>query len=169
MNQFIHLKTAIAATCLALGAGMASAQDSRTPSNTTSPDPLQVNPVDGTPNSGTGKMTPGTGTGSSRTMRNDNSVNVDPANTNRSTGSTDSQMTNPSTSPSGSSTTDSYQNRGATTSPGGSSSTDSYPNRGTTRSGSGSMNNNSSGSDSMNNMEPSGAGMGSRAARRDRG
>ncbi|OYT99247.1 MAG: hypothetical protein CFE40_05075 [Burkholderiales bacterium PBB1] len=37
--------------------------------STTSPNPLQTKPADGTPNSATGLQTPGTGTGSSRTMR----------------------------------------------------------------------------------------------------
>lgn len=151
MTTFIHNKAAIAAACLSLAVGLASAQSSRTPSNTTSPDPLQVNPVDGTPNSANGKLTPGTGTGSSRTVRGDNSVTVDPANTNRGAAAPDTQMTNPAIAPSGSSTTD------------------SYPSRGPTRSGAGSTHNNPSGSDSMNNMEPTGTGTSTRAARRDRG
>lgn len=77
MHHTIHHKTAIAAALL-VAAGIVGAQSSNdtAPSvpgkmnSTTSPDPLQVRPADGTPNSATGAQTPGTGTGSSRTMRN---------------------------------------------------------------------------------------------------
>ena len=155
MTRFIDHKTTLAAACLILATGWASAQSSPTPSNTTSPDPLQVNPVGGTPNSGAGKLTPGTGTGSSRTMRDEtmrnDSTPVDPANTNRGAADPDPQMTHPAT--------DAKESQKP----------DSTANRGTLRNGSRSNSNSTTGSDAMNGMEPTGAGPTTRAARRDRG
>lgn len=77
MHHRLNHKAALAATLLMVAslAGAQSAPDT-TPStpgkmnSTTSPNPLQVRPADGTPNSASGLQTPGTGTGSSRTMRN---------------------------------------------------------------------------------------------------
>ena len=77
MHRTIHHKAAVAAALL-IATGLVSAQSDATPppstpgkmNSTTSPNPLQVRPADGTPNSATGSQTPGTGTGSSRTMRN---------------------------------------------------------------------------------------------------
>ncbi len=158
MNPSINTKAAIAAACLTLAAGLACAQSSPTPSNTTSPDPLQVDPVEGTPNSGTGKMTPGTGTGSSRTMRNETTPSSDrttvtPGSTDRGVGNAEAPMTSPAT--------------------GGSQGMDpkASTDRGTMRNGSGVTNNGSSNnrSDSMDNMDATGAGTSTRAARRDRG
>jgi hypothetical protein len=93
MHQPIHHKAAIAAALL-VAAGLAGAQsgDDTAPSvpgrmnSTTSPNPLQVRPIDGEPNSAHGEQTPGTGTGSSRTMRNptpasDSMVNGSPSTT----------------------------------------------------------------------------------------
>ena len=76
MHHSLNHKTAIAAALL-IAAGLAGAQTApdTTPStpgtmnSTTSPNPLQKPSSDGAPNSGTGLQTPGTGTGSSRTMR----------------------------------------------------------------------------------------------------
>ena len=77
MHHILNRKTAIAAA-LFVATSLAGAQTApdttpSTPGNmnsTTSPNPLQVKPADGTPNSASGLQTPGTGTGSSRTMRN---------------------------------------------------------------------------------------------------
>ena len=77
MHHILNHKTAIAAA-LFVATSLAGAQTApdttpSTPGNmnsTTSPNPLQTRPADGTPNSATGTQTPGTGTGSSRTMRN---------------------------------------------------------------------------------------------------
>ena len=77
MHHILNHKTAIAAA-LFVATSLAGAQTApdttpSTPGNmnsTTSPNPLQVKPADGTPNSASGLQTPGTGTGSSRTMRN---------------------------------------------------------------------------------------------------
>lgn len=77
MHHILNHKIALTAALL-VATSLAGAQ---TPSNTapstpgvmnstTSPNPLQVRPADGTPNSANGSQTPGTGTGSSRTMRN---------------------------------------------------------------------------------------------------
>ena len=76
MHHILNRKAALAAALL-VAASLASAQTApdTTPStpgkmnSTTSPNPLQTKPADGTPNSATGLQTPGTGTGSSRTMR----------------------------------------------------------------------------------------------------
>ena len=145
MNPCTHLKAAIAAACLAFTAGLAGAQNSPPSNTTTSPDPLQVNPPEGTPNAGNGKLTPGTGTGSSRTTRNESMRNdgtpVDPARINRSAGTPDPQMTHPATAPGGSPMSDSNAKKPAM----------------------------KSGSESLDTMEPTGAGTSPRAARRDRG
>lgn len=145
MNHCTHPKAAIAAACLAFTACLAGAQSTPPSNTTTSPDPLQVNPPDGVPNAGNGKLTPGTGTGSSRTMRNEtmrnDSTPVDPANTNRGAGSPDPQMAHPAITPGKSSTTDSNANKPAI----------------------------KNSSESLDPMEPTGAGTNPRAARRDRG
>jgi hypothetical protein len=155
MNLCTHPKAVIAAACLAFTAGLAGAQSSPPSNTTTSPDPLQVNPTDGVPNAGNGKLTPGTGTGSSRTMRNETMRNdrtpVDPASINRSAGSPDPQMTHPAIETKETQTPDSTSTRGAV------------------RNGSRSNTNSPTGSDALNGMEPTGAGPGTRAARRDRG
>lgn len=78
MNQSVNCKTVVAAAVLCAAANLAFAQDA-TPTVTVpassnsevNPNPLQTNPVEGQPSSANGKMTPGTGTGSSRTMRNE--------------------------------------------------------------------------------------------------
>ena len=77
MHHHFNRKTAIAAALLVatswVGAQTAADTAPSRPgsmNSTTSPDPLQTRPADGTPNSATGSQTPGTGTGSSRTMRN---------------------------------------------------------------------------------------------------
>ena len=77
MHHSLNHKTAIAAALL-IAAGLAGAQTApdTTPStpgtmnSTTSPNPLQKPSSDGAPNSATGVQSQGTGTGSSRTMRN---------------------------------------------------------------------------------------------------
>lgn len=91
MHHHFNQKTAIAAALLVATSwvGAQTAEDT-TPStpgsmnSTTSPNPLQTRPADGTPNSATGSQTPGTGTGSSRTMRNpttDSSIDSQPSTT----------------------------------------------------------------------------------------
>ena len=90
MHHIINCKTALAAALL-VATGLAGAQTASdtapsTPgmmNSTTSPNPLQTRPADGTPNSATGTQTPGTGTGSSRTMRNEGGM-ADPAGNARS-------------------------------------------------------------------------------------
>lgn len=93
MHHHFNHKTAIAAALLVatswVGAQTAGDTTPSTPgsmNSTTSPDPLQTRPADGTPDSATGAQTPGTGTGSSRTMRNptpatDSSVGGQPSTT----------------------------------------------------------------------------------------
>ena len=86
MHQLVNHKIAIASVLVAI-ATLVSAQtgDGTAPStpgsmnSTTSPNPLQTRPVDGMPNSATGTQTPGTGTGSSRTMRNENGMSDTPS------------------------------------------------------------------------------------------
>ena len=73
LNHKIALTAALLVATTLAGAQTASNTTPSQPgvmNSTTSPNPLQVRPADGTPNSATGSQTPGTGTGSSRTMRN---------------------------------------------------------------------------------------------------
>lgn len=92
MNPFFARKTAFAAAVLLATAGLAFAQTTTTPNTTTSPNPLQTNPSEGEPSSANGKMTPGTGTGSSRTMRNPDSNT--PTNTDAATPTTSNSSAN---------------------------------------------------------------------------
>lgn len=73
LNHKAVLATALLVATSWVGAQTTTDTPPSTPgsmNSTTSPNPLQTRPADGTPNSATGIQTPGTGTGSSRTMRN---------------------------------------------------------------------------------------------------